>query len=101
MELGVSGATGTMLVHWALSMIQAVERYSNDPLDLVALSDTRADNARLRKLIAEAEWASKDDMERSTCPWCGLRQEGGMAQVPKAGEHEPSCPAFSAPGVVR
>jgi len=46
------------------------------------------DNERLRGLVAQAECVGGDGF----CPWCDVRINH---------PHEPNCPAFSAPGVVR
>lgn len=46
------------------------------------------DNTRLRGLVVNAEWNSYD----LACSWCRYDVEF---------HHAPSCPAFSAPGVVR
>lgn len=59
-----------------------------------------ADNARLRKLIAEAEWEGSVGQDpEPACPWCGAEQ--GFEMEPEHGEHRAGCEAFSAPGVVR
>lgn len=48
-----------------------------------------ADRERLRRLIAQAEFA----LEMHECPWCHY---GAVRDA-----HASDCPAFSAPGVVR
>lgn len=59
------------------------------------------DNARLRKLIADAEWEGNTMQEpEPACPWCQTDKSLGPIGKPP-GEHEPDCPAFSAPGTVR
>lgn len=55
-----------------------------------------ADNARLRALILEGEWAAGN--MRAECLWCGALEplEGGQPW-----NHYDDCRSFSAPGVVR
>jgi len=65
------------------------------------IEELQADNIRLRKLVAAAEWegnASQDP--EPACPWCHVDQSLGPSGKPP-GEHKDSCPAFSGPGVVR
>ena len=61
------------------------------PHDIPALL---AEVARLRGLIAQAEWQAEDGSDHdASCPWC--------RQFAFLGRHATDCPAFSAPGVPR
>jgi hypothetical protein len=64
-------------------------------------ADYAKDNARLRALIAEAEWVAGDcDWDgyhaAACCPWC----EGLKFDQPTP-RHKPDCRAFAATGRVR
>ncbi len=59
-------------------------------------TDTKAliaEVRRLRGLVARVEWINVEG--DNGCPWCAAWE------FEKPQRHMPSCPAFSAPGVVR
>lgn len=60
-----------------------------------------ADNARLRGLIAKAEWAHCGDWGEF-CLWCdGAEDESSARRGATFVGHATACPAFSSAGVVR
>lgn len=75
-------------------------RYSVNPLDLKALSDLRADNKRLRGLIARVETirnSGQGDEPQTICPFCHA-----VRRYPSShGNHAATCPAFTTTGEVR
>jgi hypothetical protein len=68
--------------------------------EMDALRSMREENAAMRKLIQEAEWAGVasssigDDCEPG-CPWCGAEQTRRITEWdPYPGKHESDCPAL-------
>jgi hypothetical protein len=54
---------------------------------------------RLRGLIAEAESDGNLAGDTPACPWCRVSHDSYRGDLEV--KHEPDCPAFSGPGVVR
>ena len=72
------------------------------------LNGALADAARLRGLIAQAEWAAGggdpfDHTPRGYCPWCDFPEQGWDYDAKRTTTpgHKPDCPAFRAPGEPR
>lgn len=56
----------------------------------------KKDNARLRALIKQAEWAGGWNASANKCEWCDT--EAGW---PKPAPHTADCPAFTVTGEVK
>lgn len=88
------GTVALFLVNQCASYGEHVRAHINARLRAGSASSTDlvAEVARLRALVMQAERCAccdRDDI-MPTCAWCR-----------RAIEHEPTCPAFSAPGVLR
>lgn len=64
-------------------------------LEVKRLRAMVADNARLRKLVKDAEHGNA---EYGCCPWCGA---GDWQSAGPSLPHAPTCPAFMPDGMVR
>lgn len=80
---------------WADERNPWCPEHGDEAMLRAAVAHFKADNARLRRLMKDAEHGNA---EYSCCPWCAAGDWNyGKPNAP----HAPGCPAFTPDGMVR